>query len=373
MNQSISFALLLAGIPLSLLFSSRYAGLPGGKAFLAALGSLLTGGAYAFYAVREMNPRGARAESDAAITVTGIVLCIVLAAAFGIRLWGRWIGGRMTENERQPGRAGIAAWFGIGNVLVGLGIVLTAWMGFKISPLLSATVIAGLLAAYPLLSLESRPAPAGGPAILPPPVRDDLAAEREKILSMLEAGKLTPEESAELLQALGETSRAGIHPPVPLDAPQRLMLIGAALVLLGFFLPWMVINPGKVASSMMAEMSATLPFDGDMIPFRGARLKTPTISVAGGDIKRGLGWMTLLMALAAAGLPYVTSALDAQTLRTVRFLCLGIGGLIVLHLATQNLRFVGIGLILALAGYALEFVGAFRGRSTAAARPDAAC
>jgi predicted membrane channel-forming protein YqfA (hemolysin III family) len=93
-------------------------------------------------------------------------------------------------------------------------------------------------------------------------------------------------------------------------------------------------------------------------------LKTPTISVAGGDIKNGLGWMTLIMAIAAAALPYVTSALDAQTLRTVRFLCLGVGGILLLYLLTQNLRFVAIGLVLALAGYILATIGVVRQQQT---------
>ena len=62
-------------------------------------------------------------------------------------------------------------------------------------------------------------------------------------------------------------------------------------------------------------------------------------------------------------MPYLGSSLDAAALRTVRLLCLGVGGVIVLYLLTQNIRFVGVGLVIAVSGYALEVVGMLRERS----------
>jgi hypothetical protein len=221
-----------------------------------------------------------------------------------------------------------------------------------------------LLTAYPVIRMESS-------AVAPASATEDLSAEREKIVSMLEAGKLTPEESAELLQALGESSRGRVR-TVPLTGSQRLILIGAALVALGFFLPWFVINPGKEAGRMMQQMQqqmnvpAQLTFGGDAsampagFPFGGGQFKTASVTVAGGDIQRGLGWAALLLALAAAALPYVATTLDPATTRMARLLFVGIGSLIVLYLATQNLRFVGIGLVIAVGGYALQIAGAVR-------------
>jgi hypothetical protein len=161
---------------------------------------------------------------------------------------------------------------------------------------------------------------------------------------------------------------------VPLTGSQRLMLIGAALVALGFFLPWFVINPGQEASRLMGQMKFNMHIPGgddfsmdgstagnglQMSP-GGLQFHTGSVSYSGGDIQRGLGWATLALALAAALIPYVATTLDAATARTVRFLCLGLGALIVLYLLTQNLRFVGIGLIIAFAGYAVEIAGAIR-------------
>lgn len=345
-------------IPLLLLLISgfflfqKYSGLSRGKAFLVLLASIIPG---ALYLVRSVP----RPNDGAAPVIFAKIACIVFLTAFVLRLWGRWVGEKATAEEHQPGLPGVRAWFSTANVLVGLILVLTLWYGFDFPPLLIAVVIAAALAAYPLLRMEST-------AIAPAPVPDDLSAEREKILAMLEAGKLTPDESAELLQALRETSRTPAR-QVPLTSGQRLMLIGAALVGLGFFLPWLVINPGKEAGRMMNQMQSsvtssfggTVNFPGGMT-FPGMELTTSSVSIGGGDIPRGLGWAALAFALTAALLPYIATTLDAATARTIRLLCLSVGGFIVIYVLTQNLRFTGIGLVMAVGGYVLEAAGALR-------------
>jgi hypothetical protein len=240
-------------------------------------------------------------------------------------------------------------------------LVACAWLGHDVSPVLGAVIFAALLAASPLYRLEARkPAPAA----VPTPTAEDLSAEREKIVAMLEAGKLTPEESAELLQALGHSARPAPH-QVPLTDGQRLLLIGAALVTLGFFLPWLVFNPGKEIGHAVQEMQSGLhDAFGNQAPavpsFVSGQFKTGDISTSGGDLPHGLGWAALALGLAAALIPYVATTLDAATARTIRHLCLGLGTLIVLYLATQNYRYVGVGLIIAAAGYAVEIAGALR-------------
>jgi hypothetical protein len=194
------------------------------------------------------------------------------------------------------------------------------------------------------------------------PAGPDLSVEREKIVAMLEAGKLTADESSELLQALSETSRVEAQRPVTLSAGQRLILVGAALVTFGFFLPWFVINPGKEAGRMMNQMKisleSSLPVGELSLP--DARFNTPSVSISGGDIQKGLGWMALLLAGAAAFIPYISTKIDEATLRMIRMLCIGIGSLIVLYLLTNNIRYVGIGLIIAVSGYIVEIVGVVR-------------
>jgi hypothetical protein len=357
----VCFALLLPG----LFWFHRYTGLARSKAHLALIGSVLACGlslAYPFFGPDlpwQVN------HGDIFHTQVPAGASYVFLTAFALRLWGRWIGEKATPEERQPGQPGVRAWFCASNVIVGVFIAVTIWLGFDIPLLLSSVVIGALLAAYPLLQMES-PAPGNRPAV--PHVTEDHSAEREKILAMLEAGKLTPEESAELLQALREPSPPAAH-QVPLTGGQRLMLIGAALVAVGFFLPWLVVNPGKEAGRMMNQMQSSMrsTFQGDMsisggMDFPGMQLTTANVSISGGDIPRGLGWATLLLALAAAALPYVATRLDAATTRTVRLLCLGLGSFILLYVLTQNVRFVSIGLILAIGGYAVGITGWLRDR-----------
>lgn len=288
----------------------------------------------------------------------------VFLTAFVLRLLGRWTGGKASAEENQPGLPGVRAWFSAGNVAVGVILVLSLWLGFRFPPLLSAIVIASILAAYPLIRMESMEAS-------PSPVTEDLSSEREKILSMLESGRLTADESSELLQALRQSSSDSPH-QTPMTGSRRLMLIGAALVGLGFFMPWIVINPGEEMGRLMGRFDSSMASSFNVRMNFGAEdayhedgLRTPNVSIAGGDIPRGLGWAALALALAAAALPYVTTSLDASAERKIRLLSLGIGGFIILYLLTQNPRFIGIGLIMAMVGYLLEGIGYAQERRTA--------
>lgn len=375
MNRVIGTLYVILPICAALIFGAtllmrRYTGVSREKAYLVLIGSLIAAGVRIYYRLAEFRPlidHRNDVEMGFSIAATGVF--IVFAVAFVLRLWGRWVGESATAEERSPGLPGVRAWFSASNVFVGTMLVLTAWLGYGTSPVLGSVVVVALLAVYPVIRMES-------PVTAPAPSTEDLSAEREKIVSMLEAGKLTPEESAELLQALGESSRAR-PTQIPLTAGQRLMLIGAGLVALGFFLPWFVINPGQEASRLMQQMRQTnismnSPLGGGRVempvgsPFGEIQWKSPSVTISGGDIQRGLGWATLLLALSAALIPYVATNLDASTARTARLLCLGVGGLIVIYLVTQNIRFVGVGLVIAVGGYALEIVGAMRERSASA-------
>jgi hypothetical protein len=345
-----SLALLIAGF----IFYPSYTGLPRGKAYLALIASIVAAAVTTGIWLARGEHRDHQPDALFLLSRLAFGGAIVFLTAFVLRLWGRWVGDRATPEERQPGLAGVRAWFSASNVVVAVAIVLTTWLAFDVSPLLMVVVVAAALAAYPVLRMESAP-------VTSTPV-DDLSVEREKIVAMLEAGKLTPDESAELLQALSETSRAQERRPLVLTTGQRLMLIGAALVTFGFFLPWFVINPGKEAGRMMNQMKMSLessmPMPGLSLP--DAKFDTPSVSISGGDIQKGLGWMALLLAAAAALIPYITTRLDEATLRMVRMLCLGLGSLIVLYLLTNNIRYVGIGLVIAVSGYIVEIVGVVR-------------
>lgn len=354
-------------IPILLLFTSmyrKYTGLSRGNAFLVLLASAIACGVRIYYRSEAMHHFENYSNRDQIMRGNiAAGLLIIFATAFILRLWGRWIGGLATEAERQPGVEGVRAWFCASNVFVGLMLVLCAWLGEGVSPLLGGVGVAALLAAFPVLKMERATAAA------PAPASADLSAEREKIVSMLQAGKLTADESAELLQALSATAKTAPR-TVPLTGGQRFLLIGAALVLLGFFLPWFTLNLGSMMKDGMGQVQSQMQSlgsqfgmpEGVSFPDLGSaiNIKTSDMSIRGADIAHGLGWFTLLLAAAAALLPYVDTALDAATARTVRLLCLGLGAVIVLYVLTDGIRHTSIGLILVVAGYAMQIAGALR-------------
>lgn len=67
-------------------------------------------------------------------------------------------------------------------------------------------------------------------------------AERRRILKMVEEGKIDTEEGAELLEAMGRSS--ALQGQNTFSRLDMAMLFGIALVILGFFLPWVYIGNG---------------------------------------------------------------------------------------------------------------------------------
>ena len=274
---------------------------------------------------------------------------IMLVVPFVTKLYLKWVCSRTTAEEKAPNMMGVRAWLSTSNCASAILISIFGWLGFGYSVfgIFILTMLA--LLAYPIVNTASQN---------PHPEeiqKEDLTVEREKILKMLEDGKITAEESAELLNALGQTIRPTISQTNITTPPRKMALIGSALVLLGFFLPWFNINPGQELSRMA----------GDAVSFN---MHTGSINVAGGDIQHGLGWFILFLAMGVAILPYVATTLDRQTQWTFTALGLGIGTIILVYLFTQNLRYVNIGIILVLAGYILEFIGVIKEHRTVAIR-----
>jgi hypothetical protein len=87
-----------------------------------------------------------------------------------------------------------------------------------------------------------------------------LGREREKVLEMLESGKITVDESAELLHALGANPTTPEMPRAPMTRAGRLVLCGAGLVLVGFLLPWFSFSPAAELSRTMEDLRATTGF-----------------------------------------------------------------------------------------------------------------
>ena len=298
-------------------------------------------------------------------------LLVPASALLGAKLYHKWIGGNFTPEERAPGAEGVRAWLKGGNLVIAALIPLFAWLGYGWSFPVILLVTVGALLAPPLLNF-SRSAqvaePSAAPVIAPDaPKQTDVSPERERILKMVEEGKITAADSATLLAALGGAQHAAA-PDAAMTPARKLVCAGAALVLVGFFLPWFSFNAGdevkhgmnEVAGQLgqlMPNMHGSLPSGG--LPFD---FNTPSIHANGGEMPHGLGWLALVLAVGAAALPFVAATMARQAQRTLAFVALGVGVFAVIYLLMQDVRHAGIGMILALAGYALEFAGTLRER-----------
>lgn len=271
------------------------------------------------------------------------VIFVAMSVPFGLKVVRAWTGIRESPKETSGGAAGFLAWLSPGKLVVALVIAGCAAKAFDYSFFVILGLLIGSLLIQPLANLAAT----GDAATAAEP---SLAAEREKVLSLLEAGRITAEEGADLLNALGATLR--VAPGERLSPRRGLVLIGAGLVVIGFFLPWFSFNPAKELGQMVEQMG--IPMTGML---QGS-LKTQTVQIYGGDVHRGMGWLVLLLGLGSAMLPYVATTMDRATQRMISLMALGSGGIVLGYLFSQNFRFLDIGLVVVLMGYVVEMAGA---------------
>ncbi len=343
----------------------RYLRIPRGKAYLLTLAALITAVAVGFWRGNEFG-RGQAffhfgdADFDEALSVGLAALLPLAAIPFLAKLYLTWIAGDVTDAEKAPGMEGIRAWLRGGNLVCAVLISLCLWFGFGYSFWAPVALALMALLAFPVLNMAMDTTAPPTPA----PATDALSPDRERVLKMLDDGKITAQESAELLNALAHS--APPRAPQTAPAPHRKMVwIGLALLLVGFFFPWFVIKTGDLFKQIngmatLLPMPQGLPNLREMMPQGWP--SGMTIYVAGGDVSHGLGWCVLLLGLAAAALPFVATNLDARTCQKTSLIALGAGAIILLYLFTSGIRFVGVGILLGLAGYALEFIGVLKAR-----------
>lgn len=367
----ISAVILIAAVAMTgIILYRRYTGLSQGKAALLwLLGVALTVG-FVIYEQQQNETHNYRNIFGGPISLSCLACAIglpLLGLPFLVRLHRKWIGGQVTEAEKLPGSAGVRAWLGAGNLICATLLAICLNQLFGVSFLAATTLTFGLLLIYPLLMLATDPA-----VTTPAAPGEDLSHEREKVLQLLESGRITAEESAELLNALGQSVPA--RPPAAKEmemTPQRkLVLLGAALLLVGFFLPWYRINPSAEydsgaqwqVSKMQDALHQPMPQLHDVPGYVNLAQFTPTIDFKGGDINHGLGWWVLLLGIVAAILPFFATNLNGPMQKKVMLACLGVGAVILVYLFTNYLRFISIGILAGLAGYALELIGTLRER-----------
>lgn len=359
----VLMVLLLAALPALLLYIRYLRGLKG-NVYLVWLVGLLLGVLVSVQQLRQGPQRsdpiprgwvfspgqGWSMEQSMWIGFSARLLCALSAVALVFKLYRKWIGGDVTPEENATGNQALRAWFSGENIVCCLIISLGAWQGYGYS-FWGILALAGCaLAAYPLIRslLQTGPAPA-----VPTPA-EDLSAERERVLKLLEAGKITAEESAQLLSALGETTRPPLPPTAVVTPTGKMILAGGLAVVVGFFLPWFVVNVGQELTNAAQQLGNFAQMN---IPIK---LNTGSLRIAGGDIPHGLGWIVLLLGIAAVALPYLNPGLSRSAQMKIALVALGAGLLVLIYLLTNNLRFASVGFILTGAGYALMLAGTLK-------------
>ncbi len=343
------------------IFYRRYTGLSGGQSALLCL--LAVGLAVVTVGFPAVSPivqhYSGNPDEKPFLKLSSFILLWLLVVPFGVKLYRKWIGGHLTEAEKLPGLDGVRAWLGVGNVICAALIPLCVWAISGFSPFAIMALTFGLLLAYPLLNMASDSA---HPAPTVP--TEDLSKEREKVLQLLETGKISADESAELLNALAHSAPPPPKPAAEINPQRKMVLLGAVLLLIGFFLPWFNVNPGAMlndaASQLQQNMNQMMP--GNVMPQMNIPLQTGTVQVHAGDIPHGIGWWILALGIAAAVLPFFATTLETAMQKKIILASLGIGVILLIYLLSDTLKYVSFGILLALAGYVLEVIGTLKER-----------
>ena len=282
-------------------------------------------------------------------------LLVPVATLAAVKLWAKWAGGATTDAERRPGTAGLTAWVNAPNVVLAVGVIACGWGGYDLSPAVGGIVAALALAAFPAwttLTAASAAPPAGEPPA------DGLVVERGRVLRLLEEGKVTAADAAELIAALtgSHVATAEVGPRPPLSAGQKLGLAGLAVVVVGFFLPWFSFNPAAEVARAMRQMAAAMPVPNMPVP----AVADATVTVAGGDVGRGLGWVVLALSAVAAAVPVIAPQTPAAVKRNASAAAVAVGAVLVVYLMTDGQGSVGVGLVAVAVGYAVQAAGVVR-------------
>ncbi len=158
-------------------------------------------------------------------------------------------------------------------------------------------------------------------------------AERDRILKMVEEGKINTEEGTELLDAMGRSS--ALRGEEKFSRIDMIMLIGVALVVLGFFLPWVYIRMQQVPG----------PF-GQMTGYQA------------GYHAGAMGWAVLIIVIASAVPIFITPKDFLYKISMMQIFLILIGAVLVISLLVRAGTHLGAGLIFCLTGFVVELFGA---------------
>jgi hypothetical protein len=281
------------------------------------------------------------------------------------KLYRAWIGGHMTDAERLPGAEGLRAWFGVGNLICVVGVAVSGWLALGYSFWALLVIGFGVLAACPVMRAvasaeaeELSAAKSGGAG----------PSERERVLRMLEEGKVQADEAAELLSALGEKPVDGAGPLAGWSRGQKLILIGAILVMVGFVMPWFDVNVSHEVKRAMDQLSVPVPSEAKAMV---VSTMSASAVLSGKDIGHGLGWFILAAALGVAGLNLIPNQIVPTTRALLTRICLCIGAALLVYLLIDTLRYVSVGILVVLLGYGMLATGGWPRRVRVGALAEA--
>ena len=159
------------------------------------------------------------------------------------------------------------------------------------------------------------------------PVKEE---DQQMVLGMLREGKVSGEQAAELLKALGPKTEAADR--LPLTASVSGALAGAILVVVGFMLPWF-------------HVRMRLPLGGGTQGYQ-----------AGYDVGY-VGWIVLVAGIIPALMACIPSLDKHVRQGLLRMVIACIGGAFVISMLVRSPE--GIGLWIAGIGFAFQLFAAF--------------
>jgi hypothetical protein len=154
--------------------------------------------------------------------------------------------------------------------------------------------------------------------------------ERQRIIGMVEQGKMTSQEGTELLDALGKSS--ALRGEQTFSRLDIMILVGIAATVMGFFLPWQWLPHVR-------------DMQGDMLCKTGSQV----------DV---VGWGMLVCSLIVVALVFITPKDLLYKLLMLQMLALCIGLAMVLAVWLGAGTNVGYGAVICVCGFAVAMVGA---------------
>jgi hypothetical protein len=315
-------------------------------------------------------------DSSRMLALAALIFAVGFAFGLLIKVYRAWVLDAATAAERGPNSAGFRAWLSPMNCLTVIFLAIAAAVATGSAWGLFFGAL-GLLLAYPILNTAMKSEP-----VLPAQEPEDLASERQRVLALVEAGKVSAEDGAELITALGQSRVVQAEQSNPLSGGRRVILLGAMLVLLGFCLPWFEIRMDEVMKEAMQGMQQVV---GQAMPaFAQENPANPNVQfgllpgaqsapvqnvsllmLRGGDLAYGLGWFIMIAAVGTAVLPFVwqTRPGNRQQHRGVSLVAVGAGSIALLYLIfglAMGPSRVQIGFVLVCVGYVVAWVGLVR-------------